>query len=232
MKTLRNLVLTASVAMLAACASTTPYKEASKPGGFDGYSQTLLDNNTARVSFGGNSLTDRETVENYLLYRAAEIALERGFETFSLVDQDTEKDTRVTYRTTGGPRGGFGNGFSSDPFFRYSFFNSSLGWSPFNRFSRFSRFNRFDRFGNFRGSRFGSSRFGDPRFGGSRFGGPGFGSSAFGGGRVTARENTKYRATAQVAFGQTAAPGSDHMFNARQIIDNLGPTIVFPEEKG
>ena len=67
MKALRHLVLAASVAVLAACATTTPYQPATKPGGFDGYSQTLLENDRARVAFGGNSLTDRETVENLSL---------------------------------------------------------------------------------------------------------------------------------------------------------------------
>ena len=75
---LRHLLLAASAAMLAACATSTPYQPASKPGGFDGFSQTLIENDRARVTFGGNSLTERETVENYLLYRAAEIAVERG----------------------------------------------------------------------------------------------------------------------------------------------------------
>ncbi len=213
MKALRHLVLAASAAVLAACASTTPYQPASTPGGFDGYSQTLLDNSTARISFGGNSLTNRETVENYLLYRAAEMALERGHETFSLIDQDTEKDTRVSYSNTGTFNRGFGSGFNRDPFFRYSFFDARRGWSPFSRFSRFNRFGRFDRFGN--RSRFGSRRFGnDPFFDN----------------RQRVRETTKYRATAQVAFGRSASPGSDHLFNAREIINNLGPSIVLPEE--
>ena len=72
----KSLILGASLLVLSACATTTPYQAASKPGGFDGFSQTLLDDNTARVTFGGNSLTDRETVENYMLYRSAELALE------------------------------------------------------------------------------------------------------------------------------------------------------------
>jgi len=79
-KTLRVLALSASAAILAACATATPYQAASAPGAFDGFSQTMIENDRARVSFGGNSLTDRETVENYLLYRAAELAVERGFD--------------------------------------------------------------------------------------------------------------------------------------------------------
>jgi len=212
MKTLRHLVIAASAAVLAACASTTPYQPASQPGGYDGYSQTMLDNSTARVTFGGNSLTDRETVENYLLYRAAEMAVERGHEYFSLVGQDTEKNTRVRHSLA--PGSSFGA--SRDPFFRYSFYNPRFGWSRFNRYSRFGRgfgFNsRRSSFGFPRSARSGFFR-NDPYYYGRDF---------------NVRETTKYRASAQVAFGQSA-PGSDHVFNAREILANLGPTIVFPE---
>ena len=64
---IRHLLLVASTAMLAACATSTPYQPASKPGGFDGFSQTLIENDRARVTFGGNSLTERDTVENLSL---------------------------------------------------------------------------------------------------------------------------------------------------------------------
>jgi hypothetical protein len=38
-----------------------------------GYSEQQIENNRFRVQFAGNSLTDRKTVETYLLYRAAEL---------------------------------------------------------------------------------------------------------------------------------------------------------------
>ncbi len=207
MKTLRHLVIAASAAMLAACATTTPYQPASKPGGFDGYSQTMLDNSTARVTFGGNSLTNRETVENYLLYRAAEMAVERGHEYFSLVNQDTEKNTRVSYN----PRPGYGYGAYGDPYFRYSFFQPRRGWTPFNRYSFFRR-------GIYRNRGFGFMGYQNDPFYRNRFDD-----------QFNTRESTKYRASAQVAFGRSA-PGSDHVFNAREILANLGPSIVFPEQ--
>lgn len=209
MKILRHLAIAASITVLAACASTTPYKPASQPGGFDGYSQTMLDNSTARITFGGNSLTNRETVENYMLYRAAEMALERGHEHFSLVNRDTEKDTRVSYRPNGST---FGRGY--DPYFRYSFFQPRTGWSAFNRYNFYRRGIRRDRGWGFGG--FSSDPF--------------YRDDPFRRDSYSVRENSKYRATADVAFGRTAAPGSDHLFNAREIIANLGPSIVFPEE--
>ena len=54
-----------------------------------------------RVSFAGNSFTSRETVERYLLFRAAELTVQNGFDHFILVDRDTDKQTR-TYTTPGG----------------------------------------------------------------------------------------------------------------------------------
>lgn len=213
MKFLRHLALAASAAALAACASTTPYKPASEPGGYDGYSQTMLDNSTARITFGGNSLTKRETVENYMLYRAAEMALERGYDHFSLVNRDTEKDSRVSYSPAGGSFGsGLGHGY--DPYFRYSFYQPRGGWTPFNRYSFFRR-------GIYRDRGFGFMGYRNDPFGRN---------DPFQRNQYRARETTKYRATADVAFGRSASPGSDHVFNAREILANLGPTVVFPEE--
>jgi len=118
-----------ALALLVACASPTPYAPA-RDG--EGYAEQQLERDRYRVSFAGNSLTPRETVENYLLYRAAEIALERGRDRFQVVDQETDKDTTYysnvnLYNTAGcGPYpyydstcGGFGFGTSS-PIVRYS----------------------------------------------------------------------------------------------------------------
>ena len=93
-KMLRHFLVAASALTLVACATATPYQAASEPGGFDGFSQQLIENDRARISFGGNSLTNRETVENYLLYRAAEVAVERGYETFTLQERDLERSSQ------------------------------------------------------------------------------------------------------------------------------------------
>ena len=194
---LRHLILAASVAVLSACATSTPYQEASKPGAFDGFSQQLIENDRARVTFAGNSLTERETVENYLIYRAAELAVERGFETFTLTERDTEEKTRLS-----GTGSSFGGGFYN-PYFRYSYFSPGFGWSRGSRFSSFGG----------RGFRGGFGGFG------------GFNNS------IHVREITKYRATAEVKFDRFKRPGSDNSFNAREVLQNLGPTITYPEEK-
>lgn len=211
---LRHLLMAASAAILAACATSTPYQPASKPGGFDGFSQTMIENDRARVTFGGNSLTERETVENYLLYRAAEIAVERGFDHFTLAERDTEQKTRL--QATPGLSSGL-----YDPYFGYSFYRPAYGWSRGYRYSHF---------GGFYGPR--RSFYGRRGFGHRGFGyGGAFGYDPFFD-DYDVREITKYRATAEVKFGRGSKPfNKDNAFNAKEVLQNLGPTITFPEEK-
>lgn len=201
MKIIRNGLVCISLAVLSACATATPYQPASEPGAYDGFTQTMIENDRARISFAGNSLTKRDTVENYLLYRAAEATLERGFDWFALQERDTEAKTRT--RVTN-----YGSFY--DPYFGYSFFRPRYGWSRNYRFSRFRGFRRARGFG-FRG-------FYDP------FYDPFFDD-------FDVREITKYRATAEVRFGNGPKPqGQDNAFDARQVIDNLGSEIRLPEE--
>jgi hypothetical protein len=65
------IVIAIFAAVLVACVGATPYQPA-QPRGF-GYTEERLDKNKYRVTFRGNSITPRETVEDYLLYRAAEL---------------------------------------------------------------------------------------------------------------------------------------------------------------
>jgi len=207
-RSLRHLLIAASVMTLAACATATPYQAASEPGAYDGFSEQFIENDRARISFGGNSLTDRETVENYLLYRSAETAIERGYETFTLQEQNLDEDRKIRVSSTG---------FNNDPFFRYSFFHQGFGWSRGVPFSRF---------GGFRSRRgFGRRGFGRSAFG---FGGRGFGGDPFFN-DFNVREITKYRATAEVKFGSNFSSEDEHTYNAREVLDNLSSTITFAE---
>jgi hypothetical protein len=197
------LICAASAVILTACATATPYQPASKPGGFDGFSQTMIENDRARITFGGNSLTKRETVENSLLYRAAEMAVERGFDYFTLAERDTEAKTRVTVDQ-------FGSRGLYDPYFNYSFYRPRYGWS---RGYRYSRFGGFYRGRGFRNRGFHNS-FHDPFFD-----------------DFNVREITKYRTTAEVLFGKGSKPmNKDNAFNAREVLQNLSGVIEFPEE--
>ena len=49
------------------------------------------------MRFHGNSLTSRETVEAYLLYRAAELTIERGGDWFTILDRE---DAREVFQET------------------------------------------------------------------------------------------------------------------------------------
>lgn len=77
--------------LLAACAVPTPYQPAD--GGY-GYRDQQIEESRYRVSFDGNASTPREDVQNYLLYRAAELTVQNGFDYFTIVDRNLERSTR------------------------------------------------------------------------------------------------------------------------------------------
>ena len=73
-----------------------------------------------RITFRGNTLTDRETVETYLLYRAAELTLQNGYDYFIVATRDTEERSRLQAAGPYRPR------FAFD----YWYFSPRRGWSP------------------------------------------------------------------------------------------------------
>ncbi len=90
--TLRTWLLAVlSLSLLGACAVPTPYQAAD--GGY-GYWDQQIEGNRYRVSFDGNASTPREDVQNYLLYRAAELTVQSGLDYFTIVDKDLERTTR------------------------------------------------------------------------------------------------------------------------------------------
>lgn len=107
---------------LAGCSTPTPYGPALDG---KGYSERQTESDRFRVSFSGNSLTPRETVETYLLYRAAELTLQRGHDHFRVVEQDLESKTSYhnSVAATSGYYGFYGrrslrhrHGFHSFPY--------------------------------------------------------------------------------------------------------------------
>ncbi|MDH3658875.1 MAG: hypothetical protein OEU92_02415 [Alphaproteobacteria bacterium] len=77
--------------LLGACATETPYQPSE---GRYGYHEQQIEESRYRVTFAGNPSTPRETVQNYLLYRAAELTVQKGYDYFTVVDQDVERSTR------------------------------------------------------------------------------------------------------------------------------------------
>lgn len=117
---MRFLILAAAATFLAACATATPYQAAAPGTAAYGFTEQQIENNRVRINFRGNSLTDRQTVENYMLYRAAEVTLERGFDYFIVADRNTEEHSRLQGIGPRHPR------FAFD----YWYFSPRRGWSP------------------------------------------------------------------------------------------------------
>jgi hypothetical protein len=118
-----RLAASALMLVLTACAQPAAYQPAERDNG-PGYSDERLAENRYRVTFTGNSSTRRETVENFLLLRAAEVTRDAGYGWFVFDDRDVEAKT--TYRTmfTGFP--GWGPGFG---FYRHSWIYDP--WDPY-----------------------------------------------------------------------------------------------------
>lgn len=87
----KGLLAAPLLLLLGACAIETPYQAAD---GRYGYSEQQIEENRYRVTFTGNPSTPRETVQNYLLYRSAELTVQKGYDYFTMVDRDVERDTR------------------------------------------------------------------------------------------------------------------------------------------
>ncbi|MEM6677499.1 MAG: hypothetical protein AAF675_06470 [Pseudomonadota bacterium] len=156
---------------LAACTEPTRYAPALER---EGYADRPVETNRYQVSFAGNTRTSRDTVETYLLYRAAEVTLAADKDWFIVADKDTEAETRFRSFSTGFGSTGFG------PFFYRS---------------------------GFRHGYFG-----------------GFGASS------TARPITRYEAFANILVFDGEKPADDPAaYDARSVLENLGPLIVRPE---
>ena len=80
--------------LLGACArDPTPYQPA--VDGY-GYSEQRIENNRFWVTFAGNDFTKADTVQKYLLYRAAELTLNYGYDYFTVVDRNMDRSTRYS----------------------------------------------------------------------------------------------------------------------------------------
>ena len=105
---------------LSACETATPYQPiAAGHASSGGFSNRQLTADRFRVTFRGNTMTSRETVESYLLYRAAELTVEQGGDWFIMADRETTRD-RQTYSNP--------DPFYSRPGYRYGY------WRPYWRY--------------------------------------------------------------------------------------------------
>jgi len=93
-----------------------PYRAHSAGGIHGGYSEQQLAPDRYLVRFHGNSLTPRDRVEGYMLYRAADLTVQKGFDWFMVLDRSTEHNVRTIVRP--------------DPLYRPWYGPGYPGWSP------------------------------------------------------------------------------------------------------
>ena len=93
----------AVVGLLAGCAAEPPYYGPVGPDHATGYTDQQIDQNRYRVSYQGNSQTPRTTVENFLLLRAAQVAIQAGYPYFAFDTRDTKSKTTYFSTFTGWP---------------------------------------------------------------------------------------------------------------------------------
>ena len=191
---MRRFLLTAAAVAalggaLAACATATPYQPAAVHGadrGF-GYSDYRIDSTHWRVTFAGNSLTSRETVEKYLLYRAAELTIEQGGDWFETTDRHTDRNTSYSA--------------DPDPFYHSGFWNDyGWGWRPAWRYHGAWGWRSWDPW------------FGDP----------------FWADRTTIQQVKRYEASAEIVIGHGSRPEGRRVFDAHEVVANMGPGITRP----
>jgi hypothetical protein len=97
---LRLLFVCASTAIAVAC--STPYQDMGLLGGV---SATQVDANTMRISSRGNAFSDIGRMKDYVLLRAAEETLKRGYDVFWITDSEnvTRRETLQTTETHSEP---------------------------------------------------------------------------------------------------------------------------------
>jgi hypothetical protein len=77
------------------CSTATYYQPASS-NEEPGYRDQKIEDNKYRISFVGNAVTPRETVELYLLYRAAELTTQNNFDYFVFSEHQVDAKTEVS----------------------------------------------------------------------------------------------------------------------------------------
>ena len=186
------LVAAALSVAVAACSTATPYQpDIAGQRVSGGYSDMKLAEDRYRVTFEGNSLTSRDRVEGYLLYRAAELTLEQGADWFLIVDRFVERDAQ-TYVTP-------------DPFYRPWYGPRYGNWRPYWRYYR-QGFGWRDWYG---------------------------GRDPFWADRVDVHTVERFEAHAEILTRRGPIPaGEERAFDARQVIEDLGPTIERPKPHG
>ncbi len=96
MKTVVRAALILAAVGLTACATATPYQPSPAGSGYsNGYTDSRIEEGRFRITFGGNTSTPRQTVEDYLLYHAADLTTAQGYDWFEIVKRSTDEKKRT-----------------------------------------------------------------------------------------------------------------------------------------
>jgi hypothetical protein len=106
----------------AATVGPTPYQAAPAKGG-SGYSEVWRSDTVAEVRFAGNWQTDRQKVEDALLYRAAELAEQRDAPRFAVRDKLIERNSYETLDTPPFPSWWYNRSYDW-PGYRYGYYGA------------------------------------------------------------------------------------------------------------
>jgi len=103
---MRIFIGLAFLILAAACATAvgTDYMPADSKG--FGYVDTKIEDNRYRITFAGDGATPLEVVEDFALLRAADIAVENGYDWFKIVTRDVKSQNKGGI----GVGAGFGTG--------------------------------------------------------------------------------------------------------------------------
>jgi len=116
---MRGFIHTIALGLLVAGCTTAPptpyqpYRAHSAGGIHGGYSEQQLAPDRYLVRFHGNSLSSRDRVEGYMLYRAAELTVQHGFDWFKVLDRNTEHNVRTIVRPDTLYRPWYGQGYGA-----------------------------------------------------------------------------------------------------------------------
>lgn len=190
--------LASTTLLMAGCQTETTFRPATGQGfSREGYAERQIEPGHFIVSFAGNSVTSRDTVERYLFFRAAQVTLQSGFDYFVMADRDTKLRSRTYSTGIGGPGWGYGGlGGYWGP--SWSFYGHGYGWR---------------------------------RFGGG-YGYGGFGGFGGFGNDFDVNTIDKFEATAEIVMRKGPIPqGNLRAFDARRVVDTIGPTVVLPGQQ-
>ena len=106
---------------LASCATPTKYQSAENGKNEYGFKEEKINRNIYRVSFEGNFNTEKNTVEKYMVYRAAELAQRKGKKYLRFLDKEVETNEKVLQDVSSfNAIGAYGG--ASDPNYSYQYY--------------------------------------------------------------------------------------------------------------